>query len=222
MFQLRPRLTLAGLLVVGAVLGGCGADEEGAPEDAARATTTTPTETVTSTIGTTATAPPAPADTLADAREAVDEDDYAQAIVIATALGAAEANVIRRIISNRIARRVRFALSTGNRSRASSLLSQADRYPTTHQLRQARVSYKTAKAQAAQRAQARRDAVEQRKRDAAARRAAREQAERNPAPPPPPASSVPGGTCSEIPQTDFPVPPGDPRDRDGDGIACET
>ncbi len=33
---------------------------------------------------------------------------------------------------------------------------------------------------------------------------------------------VPSGTCSEIGITDFPVPPGDPRDRDGDGIACET
>jgi len=25
-----------------------------------------------------------------------------------------------------------------------------------------------------------------------------------------------------IAATDFPVPPGDPRDRDGDGIACES
>jgi len=33
---------------------------------------------------------------------------------------------------------------------------------------------------------------------------------------------VPSGTCSEIDITDFPVPPGDPRDRDGDGIACES
>ena len=33
---------------------------------------------------------------------------------------------------------------------------------------------------------------------------------------------VPSGTCSEIGITDFPVPPGDSRDRDGDGIACES
>jgi len=33
---------------------------------------------------------------------------------------------------------------------------------------------------------------------------------------------APSGTCSEIAATDFPVPPGDPRDRDGDGIACES
>ncbi len=34
--------------------------------------------------------------------------------------------------------------------------------------------------------------------------------------------SVPSGTCSEIGITDFPVAPGDPRDGDGDGIACES
>ncbi len=33
---------------------------------------------------------------------------------------------------------------------------------------------------------------------------------------------VPSGTCDEIGATDFPGPPGDPRDRDGDGIACES
>jgi hypothetical protein len=33
---------------------------------------------------------------------------------------------------------------------------------------------------------------------------------------------VPSGTCDEIGATDFPVPLGDPRDRDGDGIACES
>lgn len=35
-------------------------------------------------------------------------------------------------------------------------------------------------------------------------------------------SGVPSGTCDEVGITDFPVPPGDPRDRDGDGIACES
>lgn len=33
---------------------------------------------------------------------------------------------------------------------------------------------------------------------------------------------VRSGTCDEIGATDFPVPPGDPRDGDGDGIACES
>jgi hypothetical protein len=35
-------------------------------------------------------------------------------------------------------------------------------------------------------------------------------------------SAVPDGNCSEVGITDFPVPSGDPRDRDGDGIACES
>ncbi len=34
--------------------------------------------------------------------------------------------------------------------------------------------------------------------------------------------SVPAGTCSEVSISDFRVAPGDPRDRDGDGIACES
>lgn len=63
-----------------------------------------------------------------------------------------------------------------------------------------------------------------------ARRAARRQTEADrpavpEAPDPetsPESPAVPGGTCSDTPQTDFPVPPGDPRDRDGDGIACES
>jgi endonuclease YncB( thermonuclease family) len=51
--------------------------------------------------------------------------------------------------------------------------------------------------------------------------------ERNPEPeaepaPKPEAPSVPSGTCDEVGLNDFPVPPGDPRDRDGDGIACES
>jgi hypothetical protein len=37
-----------------------------------------------------------------------------------------------------------------------------------------------------------------------------------------PAPSAPAGTCAEIPARNFPVPPGDPRDGDGDGIACES
>ncbi len=40
--------------------------------------------------------------------------------------------------------------------------------------------------------------------------------------PEPDTPSVPSGTCSEVGITDFPVPPGDPRDRDGDGVACES
>lgn len=39
---------------------------------------------------------------------------------------------------------------------------------------------------------------------------------------PPVAPSVPSGTCDEIGITDFPVRPGDPRDGNGNGIACES
>ncbi len=38
----------------------------------------------------------------------------------------------------------------------------------------------------------------------------------------PESSPVPSGTCSEVGIENFSVPPGDPRDRDGDGIACES
>lgn len=37
---------------------------------------------------------------------------------------------------------------------------------------------------------------------------------------PPPAA--PHGSCDETPARNFPVPPGDARDADGDGIGCET
>ena len=40
--------------------------------------------------------------------------------------------------------------------------------------------------------------------------------------PEPQAPSVPSGTCDEVGINNFPVPPGDPRDRDNDGIACES
>lgn len=64
----------------------------------------------------------------------------------------------------------------------------------------------------------------------------REEPEPKPAPTPEPApeddddstggndggGGVPAGTCDEIGITDFPVAPGDPRDRDGDAIACES
>lgn len=36
------------------------------------------------------------------------------------------------------------------------------------------------------------------------------------------AAAPPQGSCDEIPARNFPVPPGDARDADGDGIACET
>lgn len=214
------------LLIIGA-LGGGDDEDEGQP---ASNTTSLPaavppavSTTDTTTAATQTTTTTTPGQTIQDAQTAIDDDDYPAALAIAALLTAAEANKVRRRISNRIARRVRFALSTGDRSRAQRLLRQADSYPTTAALRRARADYRTARERASARARQERLAAEQRR---AAKRAAEEAArEREAAPPPPPASepSVPsGGTCADTPMTNFPVPPGDPRDRDGDGIACES
>jgi hypothetical protein len=198
--------TLASL-VFAATIAGCG-DEGSSNGTEAGSTTTTQTETTT----TEATG------TLADAQKAVDGDNYASAITIATGLGATEANAIRRRIANRLSRRVLSSVRKGDLSAAKRLLGQADRYPTTSSLRKARGSYKAAKAGAA----AQRAAAQQKRRDDAAAARARKEAQQVPEPSEPSTPSPPSGTCSDTPQTDFPVPPGDPRDRDGDGIACES
>ena len=212
--------TLAVALVVTS-LAACGDDKEatsGTTAPPAATTGTEATSTETASTATTATTTTTPAQTINDAQAAVDDDQYAEALAIAAALTAGEANSIRRRISNRYARRVRTALRSGDRARASFLLRQAGRYPRTQQLAQASSSYKAAKERVAERARQRRLAAEQR---AAQRTAARER-EQQQEDVAPPASSVPSGTCADTPMTDFPVPPGDPRDRDGDGIACES
>jgi len=146
-FMLRPRQSFAALLATGALLGGCGDVEQRASGDGGVTGLTTARsieDLATATATATATAdtpPPQPAQTLADARDAVAGDDYARAVTIAVALGASKADAIRRIISNRIARRVQSTLSAGDRDEAGRLLRQSDRYPTTQLLRQARASY---------------------------------------------------------------------------------
>jgi len=197
-------------LVFAATIAGCGDEESSNGTEAGSTTNATTTQTETTTTEATG--------TLADAQEAVDGGNYASAITIATGLGATEANAIRRRISNRLARRVLSAVRKGDRSAAKRLLAQADRYPTTSPLREARERYKAAQADAA----AQRAAARQKRRDNAAAARARKEAQQMPEPSTPSAPSTPGGTCSDTPQTDFPVPPGDPRDRDGDGIACES
>lgn len=95
-------------------------------------------------------------------------------------------------------------------------------------IQQSKTKARTVRSQrAAQRARAQRATARRARR--AAQRAARRQRQADraaqAAPEPdaaPDAPSVPGGTCADTPQTDFPVPPGDSRDRDGDGIACES
>lgn len=205
------------------VLAGCGSDDESSSDDAA-ATATTATTATTSTETQTITTATTPAQTIQDAQEKIDEDDYAEALAIGAVLTAAEVNAIRRRISNRIAGRVRYALSIGDRSRARRLVLQGNKYPATSASRQARAQYRAARERAAEQARQRRAAAEARRQQRAAKRAAARERERQrqAAPPPSAGSSVPSGTCSEIPQKDFRVPPGDPRDRDGDGIACES
>ena len=207
--------TLAVALAVTS-LAACGDDKEATSGTTAPPAATTGTEAAGT--ATTATTTTAPAQTIKDAQAAVDDDRYAEALAIAAALTAGEANSIRRRISNRYARRVRTALRSGDRARASFLLRQAGRYPRTQQLAQASSSYKAAKERVAERARQRRLAAGQR----AAQRAAAREREQQQEDVAPPASSVPSGTCADTPMTDFPVPPGDPRDRDGDGIACES
>jgi len=206
--------TLAVALVVTS-LAACGDDKEATSGTTAPPAATTGTEAAGT--ATTATTTTAPVQTIKDAQAAVDDDRYAEALAIAAALTAGEANSIRRRISNRYARRVRTALRSGDRARASFLLRQAGRYPA-QRLAQASSSYKAAKERVAERARQRRLAAEQR----AAQRAAAREREQQQEDVAPPASSVPSGTCADTPMTDFPVPPGDPRDRDGDGIACES
>ena len=141
--------TFAALLVIGALLGGCGSEER-ASGDPDRVAGTTATRIEGLAAGTTARAtPPPPAPTLADARAAVAGDNYSLAIAIATALGAAKADAIRRIVANRIARRAQDALSSGDRGAAGMLLRLAGRaYPTTQQVRRVRANYKAARPQA--------------------------------------------------------------------------
>lgn len=171
--------------------------------------------------------------TLADARIAADAGDYAKAVAIAVKLGPDAELAIRDRIANRIARRALVAVQAGDRGRAKTLLARAERFPTTALTRQARSSYRAAKARAAERARARRVAVEQRRQAAEQRR--REQQAAAQAPPEPSA----GNSCDpnysgcvppyppdvNCPQVDGPVQVlgSDPHglDRDNDGIACE-
>ena len=105
------------------------------------------------------------------------------------------------------------------------------RYPATSPVRRAQGALAVADARAAERAEARRVAREQklaaRRERARQRRLAEEQAQaeqqaEDQQSDDSAAPSAPSGTCAEIGRTDIPVPPGDPRDADGDGLACES
>jgi hypothetical protein len=190
----------------------------------------------TTTVTVTQAARPAQTDTdetLTDARTAADADDYAKAVALAVKLGPDAELAIRDRIANRIARRALAAVQAGDRGRAKTLHARGERFPTTTLTRQARSSYRAAKARAAERARARRVAAEQRRQAAAQRR--REEQAAAQAPPEPSA----GNSCDpnysgcvppyppdvNCPQVDGPVQVlgSDPHglDRDHDGIACE-
>lgn len=213
-----------GLLILGALFG---------DDDSENTAAETRTVTVTQPAPTTTTAAQ-PAETIRDARAAAD-DDYARAISIAAALGAAEEDAIRRRIANRLARRALSAVRRGRRSNAGSLLRQAGGYPRTQQLTQARATYRAAKARAAERARAKRLAAEQSRQAAAARKAAQRAAaesDRN-------CDPNYEGACLDPASSDYDCQGGsgdgpdytgpvrvvgsDPfeLDRDGDGAACE-
>jgi hypothetical protein len=171
-----------------------------------------------------------PAQTLDDARAAVAADDYRQAVSIARDIDDASLLHVRRLIANRLARRVFSALRAADRPRAQTLLRQADRYPTTALTRRARANYRAARDRAAQRAQARRDAAAQRRRDAAAQRAAEEAAQAPPAQSDGCDPNYSGCVPIYPPDVNCPEVAGpvdslgsDPHglDRDNDGVACE-
>ena len=115
-----------------------------------------------------------PSATIADAQAAIAANHYAQAVSIGARLG--REDLVGRRIANQLARRATAAVGSGDQARASSLLRQAGRYPTTYALTQARATYRATKARAAARAAATRAAAEQRRRATAERKAAEEAA----------------------------------------------
>jgi hypothetical protein len=177
---------------------------------------------------TTAAEPPS---AMKDAREAADSGDYGAAVAIAAALGAEPEAAIRRRIANRIARHARAAVRAGDAHRAKALLARGERFPSTSLMRQARASYRAAKARTAERALARRAAAEeqrlaeaQRRRDAQAAKQVQPDTAGSCDPnysgcvPPYP----PDVNCPEV-AGPVQVLGSDPHrlDGDGDGVACE-
>ncbi len=164
--------------------------------------------------------------TFEDARALADQGKYAAAVALA--LGDDGKRRVRAYVATAIAVTAVSALRRGDRRLASRRIRRAASYGKPKAVRAAQSQLRAAQSRAsARRAQQR--AVALRRAADRARRAAAERARRaaeaaavpdeSSAPSVP---SVPSGTCSEISATNFPVPPGDPRDRDGDGIACES
>jgi len=144
------------LLLACALLAACGSDESSSGESGSASTT--------------ATVPAESAQTIANARRAVDGDDYDAAVAVAESLSTGEATSVRRRIANRLASRALAALDRGERGRARRFVIEAKDYPSTARTRLARTTYNAAKAQAAQK---RLRAAQQKRLDEAMREAAR-------------------------------------------------
>ncbi|MEY2443101.1 MAG: hypothetical protein QOJ46_2527 [bacterium] len=174
---------------------------------------------------------------IAPARTAADDGRYARAVLLASDVSPAARDAIKLRIANRIARRALVSIGSGALGQARARLGQADRFPATALTRQARTSYRTAKAQVAARAKRRRDAAASKRRAAADARAAREQAAQQP----PTSNCDPNyaGACLNSSSPDYDCAGGSGNgpdytgtvqvvgndhfdlDRDGDGTGCE-
>lgn len=213
-------------IVVAMVLASCGGSDNQEGSASPEVTETSRSEPgATGASGATATTgATGPTQTIGDARELVDEDDFPAALVIAAALGGNAEKTIGRRIANRIGQRATAAIRRGNRGGARRILRAAGDYPATRAVVSARTQLRSSEERATTR---RRAAAAQREQDRAAAAERKRQAKEAAAAPAQPEApddtpSVPSGTCAETSMTDFAVPPGDPRDRDGDGIACES
>ncbi len=156
--KLSPELRIAAVVAVPATIffgfAIAGVEPESSERTVSTATALAPTATSTAPTTTTATVAAPPAETIADAQAEVDLDHYAAALAIGARISAED--LIRRRISNRLARRVVAAVRAGNRRRASGLLRRASLYPSTQPLVRARVAYRAAQVRAAELARARR------------------------------------------------------------------
>jgi len=174
------------------------------------------------------------------AKETLESGDSREALPLLLALGSFRdseqlAGQARRDLAARQLRSAKRLFAEGQfaDARAAAERSNATRPTKAAQNLRAAASKRLAERRVAARALARKRAAERKAKQEAKRKAAaearrqkkaaeqqREQQESAPAVPDTP--SAPSGSCGDISATDFPVPPGDPRDRDGDGIACES
>ena len=164
-----------------------------------------------------------PPQTRADAIAEVEDENYAEALVIAAALGEDEESYIARRISRHIARRALAALRTGDRAEARALLREAKQYPSTSATRTARTRLAAAEREADARRLARQQAREERRQARAAAKAearaeARARRRADEAATPDPAESGESAPDTSGPSTNNWC---GKRDGDGDGIYCE-